>query len=534
MPDEQPGSHRITRAVGAVSSGVLASRILGFIRDMLIAKLFGATMFADSFFVAFRIPNMLRELFGEGALSASFIPVFTQTLHREGKEKAWHIARISGTLLASLLLVVSIVGIALAPAIVWVMAPGFRLHPEKLKLTIFLTRITFPYIFFVGMAALLMGILNSLRRFAAPAFSPVMLNLAMILSALFLSSHLDPPILALAIGVLIGGIGQMAIQIPGVRREGAIFYPHFELRNPAVRRIGRLMLPGIAGLAISQANFFVSTFLASFLKEGSVSYLYYSFRLIQVPIGLVGVALGTAILPHLSSYSVSGSYQEVKRITSLAVRVGFFITIPFTAGLILFREPIVALLFQRGAFSRLMTTEVAGTLLFLSLGICFYVGDRIVVSAFYSLQDTKTPVLISAAAVLTEILFSLLLMGPLKVRGLALATSIASFVHFLLLLTLLGKKIGPLGKGDLLRSLVRIVVSLAPPAFLCRYLLVKYPPLLAGGIAARAGLLALEVSGGAAAYLAMTLLLRSEEALFLFSLVRKKMAGGRRKTRDGE
>ena len=532
MSKEESGSYKITRAAGAVSCGVLASRILGFVRDMLIAKLFGAGMFADSFFVAFRIPNMLRELFGEGALSASFIPVFTETLNREGREQAWHIARISGTLLASLLLVVSIVGIALAPAIVWVMAPGFRLHPEKLKLTIFLTRITFPYILFVGIAALFMGILNSLRRFAAPAFSPVMLNLAMIFSALFLSSHLNPPVLALAVGVLVGGIGQMAIQVPGVRREGATFYPHFELRNPAVQRIGRLMLPGIAGLAISQANFFVSTFLASFLKEGSVSFLYYSFRLIQVPIGLVGVALGTAILPYLSSYSASGSYQELKRITSLAVRLGFFITIPFTVALILFREPIVALLFQRGAFTQFMTAEVAGTLLFLSLGICFYVGDRIVVSAFYSLQDTKTPVLISAAAVLSEIFFSLLLMGSLKVRGLALATSIASSIHFLLLLSLLGKKIGPLGNAELLRSLIRIAVSVAPLAFLCQYLLVKYPPLLPGGMVARVGLLVLEISAGAAAYLGTMLLLRSEEALFLFTLIRKRMGGGKGRPTD--
>ena len=208
-------------------------------------------------------------------------------MNLKGREEAWRLARITGTLLGCILLVVSTAGIVVAPLIVWVMAPGFHIFPEKLRLTIFLTRITFPYIFLVGMAALLMGILNSFRRFSAPAFAPTMLNLAMIFSALSLSSHLDPPVTSLAIGVLLGGIGQVIIQVPGVRREGGRFSFDFSWQDPSVRRVGKLMLPGIVGLAITQANFFVGTFLASFLREGSVSFLYYSFRLIQIPIGFV-------------------------------------------------------------------------------------------------------------------------------------------------------------------------------------------------------------------------------------------------------
>jgi putative peptidoglycan lipid II flippase len=522
MSDRESGGHGITSAAGAISSGVLVSRLLGFIRDMIIAKLFGAGMYADAFFVAYRIPNTLRELFGEGALSASFIPVFTQTLNREGKEGAWHIARISATLLASVLIIIVMIGMVLTPLIVWVMAPGFRMYPGKLQITILLTRVAFPYVFFVGMSALFMGILNSFRHFAAPAMAPSMLNLAVILSALFLSSHLNPPVLSLAVGVVLGGIGQMLIQVPGLRGEGARFYPDFELQNPAVLKIARLMLPGIMGLAINQANFFVSTLLASFLREGSVSFLYYSYRLIQIPIGLIGVALGTAILPFLSTSAATGSHQELKHINSLALRLGFFLTIPFTAGLIIFRHPIVAILFERGKFTALMTQEVSSTLLFLSFGICFYVADRIVVPAFYSVQDTKTPVIISAIAVGVDILFSLLLMGPLQVRGLALATSIASLAHFSLLIGLLRKKIGSLGGREILVSVFRTLFSALPMSILSYYLVVRWSPLQQAGILEKAALLALEILMGLATYLGTALLLRSDSALFLFQALRRR------------
>jgi putative peptidoglycan lipid II flippase len=522
MPDEKNREPGITRAAGAVSAGVMVSRLLGFIRDMVIAKLFGAGMYADAFFVAYRIPNTLRELFGEGALSASFVPVFTQTLNREGKEEAWRIARITGTLLTSLLFLIVIIGIALSPMVVWVMAPGFRNDPEKMRLTIFLTRVAFPYIFFVGISALLMGILNSLRHFTAPAMAPAMLNCAVILSALILTPHLNPPVLSLAIGVVLGGMGQMLIQVPGVRREGARFHFDFELRNPAVLRIGKLMLPGIIGLAINQANFFVSTFLASFLKEGSVSFLYYSYRLVQIPIGLVGVALGTAILPFLSTSAAAGSHRDLKQITSLALRLGFFITVPFTAGLIIFRQPIVSLLFERGKFTALMTEEVANTLLFLSIGICFYVADRIVVPVFYSLQDTRTPVIVSAIAVGVDIVFSLLLMGSLQVQGLALATSFASFTHFFLLIILLRRKIGPLGGKETLDSFLRVLISTFPMALLTSYLIQKWPPLQQGGIFLRMALLTFEILIGLATYLGSALLLRSDSAIYLVSSLRRR------------
>jgi putative peptidoglycan lipid II flippase len=267
----------------------------------------------------------------------------------------------------------------------------------------------------------------------------------------------------------------------------------------------------------------VSTFLASFLREGSVSFLYYSSRLVQIPIGLVGVALGTAILPFLSTSAAAGSHQELKRITSLALRLGFFITIPFTAVLIMFRHPIVALLFERGKFTALMTHEVTSTLLFLSLGICFYVADRIVVPAFYSLQDTRTPVMVSAIAVGVDILFSLLLMGPLQVQGLALATSIASFAHFFLLVVLLRKKIGPIRGTEILYSIFRTLLSALPMAILTYFLVLKWSPVQQARVLDKAALLTLEILIGLATYLGTAFLLRSDAGLFLFNVLRRRV-----------
>jgi len=525
---EGPG---IARAAGAISCGVFASRILGFVRDMLIAKFFGAGTMADAFFVAFRIPSTLRELFGEGALSASFVPVFTETLNRKGKQEAWRLARATGSFLAAMLIVVSAAGIIAAPAIVWIMAPGFHVYPEKLSLTVFLTRITFPYILFVGIAALFMGILNSLRRYTAPAFAPTMLNLAMIGSVLFLSPLLNPPITSLAIGVLLGGIGQMAIQIPDLRREGGSLSLDFSWRDPALRRIGKLMLPGLMGLIITQANFFISTFLASFLKEGSVSFLYYSFRLVQIPIGLVGVALGTAILPFLSSSVARGSLDELNRITIFALRVSLFITIPITFGMIIFRRALVTVLFERGQFTPSMSREVAETLLYLSLGICFYVGDRILVSAFYSLQDTRTPMVISAIAVGVDIFCSILLMGPFQVRGLALATSLASLSHFTFLVTCLRKRVGRLGGGELRLSIFKIILSAVPMALFCHFLVESFPPWEQPRLLSRVVSLAGEMGAGGVAYLVLALFTGSEEAKYLVERFHKVFAQAGRRAR---
>jgi putative peptidoglycan lipid II flippase len=284
-------SHDVAAAASVVSGATLVSRVLGYVRDMLIAHGFGAGIAADAFFVAFRIPNMARELLGEGALSAAFIPVFTETISKRGRPSAFRLAATAFWTLSLILVVICALGIVSAPVLVNLMAFGWRVDPEKLALTIDLTRMMFPYLFFIGLTALMMGILNSLGHFATPAFSPALLNIAIILSILFLGPVLENPVYALAYGVLGGGFLQLLSQFPPTMRRGVILTRMGEWRDPALSRIGKLMAPGAAGLAITQLNIFITTILATFLIQGSVSYLYYAFRLIHLPIGIVGVAM---------------------------------------------------------------------------------------------------------------------------------------------------------------------------------------------------------------------------------------------------
>ncbi|MBI3988131.1 MAG: murein biosynthesis integral membrane protein MurJ [candidate division NC10 bacterium] len=505
------GRRTIARAAGVISAATFLSRILGFIRDMVVAKAFGAGMATDSFFVAFRLPNMLRELLGEGALSAAFVPVFAERLRRGGNE-AWELARKTLTVLGLLLIAVSLLGVLLAPALVRILAPGFSTVPEKLTLTIRLTRWIFPYIFCVGIGALFMGILNALGHFATPALSPVMLNLAMIASVLFLASRLDEPIFALAYGVLLGGILQLCIQVPIAARKGLPFRPTLDFEDPSLLRIGRLMIPGTLGLAITQINVFIGTFLASFLDQGSISYLYYAFRLIQFPIGLFGVALATALLPTLSSQASVRSLEAVKGTLMFSMRFAFFLTLPAMLGLIVFRVPIIFLLFERGEFTRAETLATAEILLFYSLGLMFYVLNRVVAPVYYAFQDTKTPVLIGAGAVLSNIVFSLLLMPTLGARGLALATSLSSLVNFFWLVRRLKSKLGPLGWGGQVTPFVK--TSLAALTILLLSLLVPAEILLVEGFQGT-----LRVGGVLAAtailFLLAAWLMRCEELNFL-------------------
>ncbi|MDE2180445.1 MAG: murein biosynthesis integral membrane protein MurJ [candidate division NC10 bacterium] len=440
MEQEHPG--RIARAAGVVSGATLLSRILGFLRDLIIAKAFGAGTATDAFFAAFRIPNMLRELLGEGALSAAFIPVFTESFRTRGREGAWRLAWTVLTLLALLLVAIAIAGMLLAPWLIRLIAPGFHTIPSKFDLAIYLTRMMFPYILFIGVAALFMAILNSQGHFATPALSPSVLNIAMIGCALYLTPYVDPPIVALAIGVLIGGVGQLLIQIPAIWRRSRGARWGIDVGDPAVERITRLMAPGVAGLAITQVNVFIGTLLASLMGEGGISVLYYAFRLIQLPIGLFGVAIATAAFPTMARQAANRSLGEVGATVAYAIRLVLFVTLPSMVGLMVFRIPIIQLLFERGAFDRTVTLATAEVVLFYAFGLGAYVSNRILVPAFYSLQDTATPVKIGMVAVMVNIASSLLLMRPLGLAGLALATALSSFVNLGLLLTALRRRLG--------------------------------------------------------------------------------------------
>ncbi len=291
---------KMSRAAGVVGFFTLASRILGLVRDMVIAAMFGSGVAADAFFVAFRIPNLLRRLFAEGSLTIAFIPVFTEFLSRKGKREAFELAETFLTILFLILLFLAVAGVLLAPWIVRIQAFGFGGTGFKYDLTVFLTRITFPYIFFIGIVAFFMGVLNSLRHFAAPAAAPIFLNLGIIGAAFFIAPHCSLPITGIAVGVLIGGLLQVALQIPPAVKSGVRFSPRWEPSHPAIKRIGLLMAPAIFGSAVYQLNQFLGTLLASFLPEGSVSWLYYADRLVQFPLGIFAIAISTAALPSLS------------------------------------------------------------------------------------------------------------------------------------------------------------------------------------------------------------------------------------------
>ena len=457
----------IARATGTIAGMTAISRIFGFIRDILIASLFGTGMAADAFFIAFRIPNLLRNLLAEGALSAGFVPVFTETYTREGKDNLWKLVKIIFSLMFAVSLILVVLGIILAPWLVRIIAPGFIAFPDKLQLTINLSRLIFPYLFFIALAAVGMGALNSLKHFAIPAFSPAVFNMSLIVFLIFVCRRINIPIYGLAAAVVAGGIGQFLIQFPPLMRRGWPFGFSFDWKetwravktHPQVRRIGILLTPAVFGLAIHQLSLLIDTLLASFLPEGSISYLYYGNRLMQLPLGVFGIALATAALPALSAQAAKKDLENFKKTLNFSLQSVLFFSVPAIVGLIVLRFPIIRLLFAHGAFGEASVQGSAVTLLYYSLGLCSYAGMKIVVAGFYALQDTRTPFKIGAAALLINAILNLILMIPLKSGGIALATALSSTTSFFILLSLLRKKIGPLDYGKLKDSFVRILSS---------------------------------------------------------------------------
>jgi len=512
----------VTRAAGIVGISTFFSRILGLVRDVLIANFFGSGMSADAFFVAFRIPNLLRRLFAEGSFSVSFIPVFTEYIQNRSKEDAFLLARVVLTFLVLILTIVAIAGIIFSPLIVRIIAPGFGGMGEKYALTVLLTRIMFPYIFLVSVLALVTGVLNSLKHFAAPAAAPVFLNLSMIAALLFLAPSLKTPTVGLAVGVIGGGILQLALQIPFLMEKGLSLAPRWNPGHPALKKIGILMLPTVFGSAIYQINQLVGTLLASLLREGSVSYLYYADRLVQFPLGVFAIAISTAVLPSLSREAADGDLGRLKETLSHALRLTMFITIPAMIGLIVLGQPIIRLLFQRGAFDSFTTIMTARALLYYSLGLWAFAALRIFVSAFYSLQDTKTPVKVAVVAMLVNIIFSVILMRtPLEHGGLALALSLASTLQLCMLIFLLRKRLGGIDGRVVMGSMVRSFVSSLIMGVCIYFLTLKIlPGTVAGDISMLAlGILTI-VCAGLVIYLISAKVLGSKELSSLGKVLR--------------
>lgn len=430
---------KILKATGAISLATSLSRILGYIKDMILAKYFGATAVSDVFFVAFRIPNLLREVFAEGSMSSAVVPVLKEHQVKHGQEEIKRIVKSLFTFMILIVGFITLLGIIFSPFIVKVIAPGFSVNQEKFELTVFLTKIMFPFLLFISLAALTMGILNTNNIFFVPAFAPCFLNIAIIVLVVGFSSFFFNPIVSVALGVSIGGMLQWIVQLPSFYKNGFRF--GVTPMHPALKKIAVLIIPTTFVVAVSQINIFVSTVIASFLPEGSITYLYYSMRLIQLPIGIFGVAVGMAALSTLSQHVAEGKKELLLKDFTFSLKFLFFLAIPSTFGLIMLKEPIVNTLFQRDAFDLKATLNTAQALLFYSIGILGIVGSRTITATFYSLQDTKTPVICATLAVITNVVVSVLLMNAMKHNGLALAYSVAATVQFLMLASFIKKRI---------------------------------------------------------------------------------------------
>ncbi|MBN2031732.1 MAG: murein biosynthesis integral membrane protein MurJ [Deltaproteobacteria bacterium] len=521
---------KLNQAAGTVGFYTFLSRILGLVRDVVVARFFGAGLAADAFFVAFRIPNLLRRFFAEGSLTIAFIPVFTEYLTQKSRQDAIQMARAALALLTLILALVTISGVLLSPWIVRIQAFGFGGSGIKYELTVLLTRITFPYIFLVSLVAFFMGILNSLRHFAAPAAAPIFLNLGIIGATYWLSPLFEEPVVGVAIGVIIGGLLQVALQIPWLVKKGVSLVPYWMPGHPAVKRIGLLMLPAIFGSAIYQLNQFIGTLLASFLEEGSISWLYYADRIVEFPLGVFAIAVSTAALPSLAKQAAAGDLADFRDTLSHSLRFVFFITFPCMAGMIILRDPIIRLFFQRGAFDALSSEMTAIALLFYSLGLWAFSANRVIVSAFYALQDTKTPVKVAAFAMAANGAFSLLLMGPLKHGGLALALSLASTLQFFLLLLILSKRGSILELKPVLQTVLKSLTASLVMGLSVSYLN-KHWLMNEGTVSflkAAAGL-ALTIVIGSAIYFTAAAFLRCSELVFVTALLRRAMQRFKRK-----
>jgi putative peptidoglycan lipid II flippase len=522
---------KVAKAAGVVGSATLASRVMGYLRDMVMSWGFGTSVAADAFYVAYRIPNLLRELMAEGSMSAAFIPVFTETLTKESKESARRLANAVFARLLVALVVLTILGIIFAPYVVKLIAMGWEYKAEfhdKYQLAVTLTRIMFPYLLFMGMAALAMGMLNSMRLFLTPALSPVMLNVMTITAVVLSTLFLEQPIMGVAMGVVLGGLCQFLIQVPALRREGMMPRPQFEPTHPGVKKIGKLALPVFLSSSVNQINIFVGTIFASFLATGSITYLFYGMRFIHFPLGIFGIAIATAVLPTMSAQAARQETKDFRETLSLGLRLVFFVMFPAMAGLIALRVPIVNLLLEHGQFDRISTQGTAAAILYYAVGLWAFAGVRIVAQAFYALQDTKTPVKIAIVALVTNILLSAAFLAwtPLQHGGLALATSLAAALNIGLLTVMLRKKIGRMDGTKILNSLMKIIpVSIAMGAI--GWYVSKQPIWeLNGHTLVKALLLMAGMAACVFFYGFAMWLLRSEELKFLWGMVKKKTGSG--------
>ncbi|HEX5394372.1 MAG TPA: murein biosynthesis integral membrane protein MurJ [Rhodocyclaceae bacterium] len=423
----------LLRALVTVSGMTLLSRILGFVRDFIIARVFGAGAATDAFFVAFRLPNLLRRLFAEGAFSQAFVPILAEYRNRRGEAETKRLVDHVSTSLFLAVLIITLVGMIATPILIYLTAPGFSSDLTKFALTTAMTRIMFPYILCMSLVAMAAGILNTWSRFTLPAFTPVLLNIAMIGGAWLLAPLMNPPVMALAWAVVLGGILQLGIQLPALSKIGMLPRFNFSLEDEGVRRILKLMAPAVIGVSVSQISLIINTIFASFLESGSVSWLYYADRLMEFPAGMLGAALGTILLPSLSKTHAEGRTSDFSALLDWGLRLTLLLTLPAALALAILAVPLLSTLFQHGAFTATDVLRTREALVAYSIGLSGLILVKILAPAFYARQDIRTPVKIALLTLIVTQLMNLAFIGWLHHAGLALATGLASCLNAALL-----------------------------------------------------------------------------------------------------
>jgi putative peptidoglycan lipid II flippase len=494
----------LLKALVTVSGMTLVSRIFGFVRDVVIARAFGAGLYTDAFFVAFKLPNLLRRIFAEGAFSQAFVPVLAEYRSKRGESDTRLFVEHIATLLALVLFVVSVLGILVAPLIVYLSAPGFAMVPSKFELTVHLLRITFPYILFISLASLAGGILNTYSRFAIPAFTPTLLNLCFIGFALWLAPYFDPPVLALAWAVFAGGLLQLGFQVPYLARLKLLPRPRLNLRDPGVWRVLKLMGPAIFGVSIGQISLLINGVFASFLVTGSVSWLYYADRLMEFPTGVLGVALGTILLPSLSRSFAERSADEYSRLLDWGLRLTLLLALPAALGLAILATPLIATLFHHGAFDGNDVAMTSRALTAYSVGLVGLILVKVLAPGFYARQNIKTPVKIGVLTlVATQLMNLAFVLTPMRHAGLALAIALGACLNAWLLYRKLRQHGVFQPQPGWLRFAAQLGAALAAMGGVLWFAMGSQESWLVGGTLARGLRLLLTVGVGAASYFAV-------------------------------
>jgi putative peptidoglycan lipid II flippase len=524
------GGERLnTRAAGIVGLAVMCSRLLGLVREQVCAALFGGGGAMDAFTAAFRIPNLLRDLFAEGALSTAFVTTFAKTTARDGDASAWRLANKVGTLAIITLGAICVLGMVFSPQLVATLAPGFG--PEKAALTATLTRIMFPFILLVSVAALVMGALNARNVFGMPAMASSFFNIGSITGGVVLGYLIDPgfgprALTGLAIGTLIGGALQLAVQLPGLHRLGYRFHADLRWRDPGVRSVLLLMGPSVIAASTTQLNVLVNSIFASHLGDGPIFWLSIAFRLMQLPLGLFGVALGTVTLPLLSRLAVAGDLASFRGELARSMRLGFLLTIPCTVGLMLLAEPIISVLYQHGRFGAHETAEAAGALRFYAIGLAGYAALKVLVNAFYALDHRRTPMMVSFMAVALNLLLNWIFTYHLGWghRGLAFSTGCVATCNFLVLYLLMRHHLRRLDTRLLARTLGKVALASAALGTVCwasnHWLLADWANM---AFAPKLTTLLLTIAVAGAAFLASAMLLRVGELDELTGRLRRRL-----------